>query len=497
MAETEMADKAILSDPLVFGKPGALRCILHWRDDYGSGGPVGRTWGDLQIWVDTTLIWGNPYGDAGQPQGIRWSWIDLPEFLAVAWPYLEEEETYPIEFASRFEAPRHLGELRGRAKLRRRSLAQGLAQAEEGLLDDFLLVHDLGESLKGAFPPGLLLLREGLRMRVATAAREWHLDFADTMGTLQSLAECILARTETLDDARSTLAWKRWRAREDLDRRSRLEVATGLSSQTIEHVWPRPLDAADGVPYSLKAAARMIGGALDDAAFRQILADIASIPSGPDPALAELRALAAEVMCDHQEDVPYVQGYRLAQALREHLSYEDGRTDPEGLLKQWSVEVRDHDLGSEQLDAIAVWGKEHRPTVLINTRGLRSRLPTGRRSTCAHEICHLLVDTEGALPAVEVLGGRVAPDLEQRANAFAAEFLLPRGAAGRAAEAELAYVRTTDARRQAIEDAIKRLNENYAVSFETAAWQIKNSGRLSDADEDALQPYLKSLWAPF
>ena len=90
-----------------------------------------------------------------------------------------------------------------------------------------------------------------------------------------------------------------------------------------------------------------------------------------------------------------------------------------------------------------------------------------------------------------------APELEQRANAFAAEFLLPRGAAGRAAEAELAYVRTTDARRQAIEAAIKRLNEDYAVSFETAAWQIKHSGRLSDADEDLLQPYLKSLWAPF
>ena len=497
MAATEMGDKAILSDQLVFGKPGALRCILQWRDDYGSVGPVGRTWGDLQIWVDSTLIWGNPYGDLGQPQGIRWSWIDLPEFLAVAWPYLEEEESWPIEFASRFEAPRHLGELRGRAKLRRRSLTQRQAEAEEARLDDFLLVHDLGESLKGAFPPGLLLLREGLRMRVATAAHEWRLDFAETMGALQSLAECILARTESLDDARSQLARNRWQARDDLDRRSRLEAATGLSSSTLEQAWPRPLNTADAVPYSLKAAARMIGGALKGAAFRQILADIESIPGGSSPALAEPRALAAEVMRDHQEDAPYVQGYRLAETLREHLSHKDGRTDPEGLLRQWGVDVRDRDLGSEQFDAIAVWGTEHRPTVLVNSRGLRSRLPTGRRTTCAHEICHLLVDTEDALPAVEVLGGRVAPDLEQRANAFAAEFLLPRGAAGRAAEAELAYVRTADARRHAIEGAIKSLNADYAVSFETAAWQIKNSGRLSDTDEDALQPYLKSLWAPF
>lgn len=238
-----------------------------------------------------------------------------------------------FEFASRFEAPRHLGELRGRASLRRRSLAQGQAEADEALLDDFLLVHDLGESLKGAFPPGLLLLREGLRMRVATAAREWRLDLADTMGTLQSVAECILARTGTLDDARSELARNRWRARDDLDRRSRLEAAAGLSSSTLEQVWPRPLDTADAVPYSLKAAARMIGGTLAGAAFRQILADIESIPGGSSPALAEPRALAAGVMRDRQEDVPYVQGYRLAQALRDHMSREIGGGSERLLLR--------------------------------------------------------------------------------------------------------------------------------------------------------------------
>jgi hypothetical protein len=47
------------------------------------------------------------------------------------------------------------------------------------------------------------------------------------------------------------------------------------------------------------------------------------------------------------------------------------------------------------------------------------------------------------------------------------------------------------------ESVIKCLCEDYAVSFETAAWQIKNSVRLSDVDEDVLQPYLKSLWATF
>jgi len=35
------------------------------------------------------------------------------------------------------------------------------------------------------------------------------------------------------------------------------------------------------------------------------------------------------------------------------------------------------------------------------------------------------------------------------------------------------------------------------VSFETAAWQAKNSRRLAPAHEDALKLYFKSLWAPF
>jgi hypothetical protein len=335
-------------------------------------------------------------------------------------------------------------------------------------------------------------------MRVANSAREWRLDFAQTMDTLQALAESILARIKTLDDARSTLARSRWQARGELDALSRLEVATGLGAEVLEQVWPRPFTGADPLPYSLKAAARMIGSALEPAALKALLADIEAIPGGPDPAALEKpRRLAAEVLRDHQDDTPFLQGYRLAQGIREYLGQADGRLDPEALLGDWGIDLRGRDLGSDRLDAIAVWGQGHQPTVMVNRTGLRSRLPTGRRTTCAHELCHLLVDTDDALPAVEVLGGNVPQPVEQRANAFAAELLLPLDAAGRAVESELAHVHTPDARRQAIKHALQRLHRHYDVSFETAAWQVKNSGRLAQANEDALQPYLKSLWAPF
>lgn len=134
---------------------------------------------------------------------------------------------------------------------------------------------------------------------------------------------------------------------------------------------------------------------------------------------------------------------------------------------------------------------------MINTNGARSRYPSGRRSTCAHELCHLLVDTAGALPAVEVLGGQVQQDLEQRANAFAAELLLPHAQAGRLLREGLDYVHTADARSTEIKKAVDQLTKDYQVSHEIAAWQIRRSGQLANADEDALQPFLKSIHDPY
>jgi len=490
-----MAGPQVLTDPLVIGDADGLRCVLGWRDDYGTKGPVARTWGDLQLWVRDTLIWGNPVGKRGRPQGIRWSWIDLLEYLAIAWPYLEEEETYPIDFATPFEAPKHLGELRGRARLRWRNLPGEQAEVEEERLDDFLLVHDLSEAVKGACPPNLLLLRHGHQMRAANREKEWTLSYADSMTTLETLSERIAERLCDLDDARSKLALERWQARDQLQTLSRLEAATGLDQETLEQVWPGPINDAN-VPYPLKAAARMAGPQLPEDALRTLLAELAQVPAGAALGLAHPRSLAAEVMTADEADEPYVQGYRLAGHLRERLNLGDDRVDPEELLRSWQVTISDIHLPTEALDAIAVLSEGHQPTIFINTRGLRSRFPTGRRVSLAHELCHLLVDTEGALPAVEVLGGRVPPDVEKRANAFAAELLLPRARAREMTRGHLECAATEEARRSAITDALNDLAQRFDVSHETAAWQVSNSTDLPEGQADRLQPYLKSLWKP-
>ena len=117
------------------------------------------------------------------------------------------------------------------------------------------------------------------------------------------------------------------------------------------------------------------------------------------------------------------------------------------------------------LDAIAAWGDRHGPAVLINTApGAMALHEHRRRTSLAHEICHLLLDRSGALPLVEVLGGRTPEMVEQRARAFAAEFLLPRSVAADAVRAG-----------SDLEKVVVELSEKYCLSQELVAWQITNS----------------------
>ena len=76
-----MAGQEMGQDTLILGGSGKLRFVLNWRDDYESAGPVSRTWADLQVWVEDTLVWGH-LRTTGQTEGITWSWIELLEFLA-------------------------------------------------------------------------------------------------------------------------------------------------------------------------------------------------------------------------------------------------------------------------------------------------------------------------------------------------------------------------------------------------------------------------------
>jgi Zn-dependent peptidase ImmA (M78 family) len=183
--------------------------------------------------------------------------------------------------------------------------------------------------------------------------------------------------------------------------------------------------------------------------------------------------------------------------LRESLQI-SARAEPETILTNWGVKITGIRITGGGIDAIAIWGGNRIPTVLLNEVGPRARTPTGRRSTLAHEICHLLVDIDGALPAAEVLGGNIPHLIEQRANAFAAEFLLPRSHAKEVISQELNFVHSHEERLRSIGRAVQSMSSTYGASHETVAWQILNSGIvLKSSEQLVLREKLKSIIDPY
>ena len=208
-------------------------------------------------------------------------------------------------------------------------------------------------------------------------------------------------------------------------------------------------------------------------------------------ALDELSVRASDfldsVVAKQQEDrdkfEPARQGYELARWLRRSLSIEpDLAVDPASILSSWKVSVNDIDLETAtQIDAIACWGKLHGPLILVNQKGNFAKDSHGRRSTLAHEIAHLLVDRKGALPLAEAIGGSAPKIPEQRARAFAAEFLVPQARVTSALKESL-DIRTT----------VAQLRDHYRAGWPIVGWQIIN-GSAFDSLSESDRKYVELL----
>lgn len=475
---------------MIFGSSTSIQIAIEWHNDVKSDGPLGKTWGNLQLWVADTLVWGST-GFPEKPVGITWSWIELFEFLANAWPYLENEEQHPI---NSLDDTNYLSELWERAQSRWESVPDDVADKEDELLRDFLAVHDLAEALQGAQPPQLLLLRQGERMIVSTFQKQWELPYKTVMSVLTEVCDFIADRISDLSDVRSTRVLKRWNQRNSLPYIKRLQIATGISEGELHRIWPTNINqtASNDERYELRAAARMLDRRVPESKIKEVLKLIYDLPKGRPLSLRPLQEMAENAIVKCGSTDPITQGYALAEMLREHLSQKEKQVNPESILNNWKIKI--HQIHDDELtlDAIAVWADDRHPTILLNTKGPRARHRSGIRSTLAHEICHVLLDVNGALPAVEVLGGVIPRIIEQRANAFAAEFLLPRKIAAKKIKKELEFIYQEREKERAVDSAMVFLSNEFSASHETIAWQIINSGCI--AENEKLVNYIRSKY---
>lgn len=149
--------------------------------------------------------------------------------------------------------------------------------------------------------------------------------------------------------------------------------------------------------------------------------------------VSKLRAL--QIKCSQVYDagssqVPHVIGGQKARIVRKALRLpSDTAVEIESILTEMlNVPIDSCQLEDVTIDAVSLWDKNSDPAVFINRKSLMGRKKWGRRMALAHELCHLIFDaSEGK--SLGIASGRWAPvELEQCANAFAAEILLPSSA---------------------------------------------------------------------
>jgi Zn-dependent peptidase ImmA (M78 family) len=123
---------------------------------------------------------------------------------------------------------------------------------------------------------------------------------------------------------------------------------------------------------------------------------------------------------------PGEQGSRLGEKACELLDASgEGWVDIQSVLNNADIQIADINLSDIELRAVSIFGPTQRPRIALNSNTRWAQSSGARRFTLAHELCHLILDREYG-DELAIASGPWAPAaIEQRANAFAAAFLMP------------------------------------------------------------------------
>ncbi len=451
-----------------FGSTTDLQFQLTWCSHTQDA--INASTAHAQVLLAGEIVW----GDEETP--FTWDWSNFLAFLGSAWNWLWYEELYPIPIN-----PLTPLKMWSEAERRWEQMGDDLVSTEQLSVYEFESVHNLAKGFDGIHLPPLFLLKQGNEILISTEQQTLSLPISEVKSCLESLGETIYQRLQCCaDEAHAKAVMHLWQQREQLIPLTPL--VTGLTEaqlQPLAEIIPSIQHAED--IQELHLAARMVGH-LSSTSIEQVLNQLNQLPHRLLPLTTELDKLAEATraqLAQLQDEKPFIQGYVLADWLRAKLSLVQGKVQPQHLLKQLCVDIQEVNL-EDSIQAIACWREHMQPVILLNIKGTHHKTIAGQNASLAHELCHLLVDRHHALPAIEVLGGRLPKSIEQRANAFAAEFLLPRKTAA-------AYISQFDMAEMEPKQLLNKITQKYQVSKQLAAHQILNADA---ALESNLQAFL-------
>lgn len=448
--------------------------------------------------ADKSLLWGQgkltiakqPAICDAQENAIEWTWIDLLEFLAKNWHYLLLEQTLPFDI----KTP-SLHTLMRDLECRWENMPEEQVENEEEHALSFLARHDLANAFKGIYFPSIYILRLGKTFQITLldTKQTLELSFEKVQIKLTQIANELvkLAKPHSKEGSRAATAIQLWETRQERIAKQLIPLSTGMNESALQKIaannqnfWE--INNQDHLADTeLMAAARMTNGYLSLSQQEQMLKLIRQLPCQPTPELDQLSSQFTD-QDFKQKTSPYDQGYLAAQWLRKRLAISnDEPIQPKEILENWGVSIKRFTLENANLDALACWGANYGPAILINQMEKSTAAHEfGENSTLAHEICHLLLDRNTTMPVAEVLNGNSPERLEQRARAFAAELLLPRETAAQTVQ-----------QNENLTQSIRQLSAKYKVSEHLVALQIKNSSiynKLSADEQHQIEMTTKS-----
>lgn len=461
-----------------------LKFKIRWQSGDASDAASASV-GDLALWLNEECVWGRANG-ADDWIGINWPLIEVLEFLGKSWGLLVGQDRDPFALIDPVKIPPS----RLRQHLERLVV---MRDEDERSLYAFERAHDLANAFNGAFPSSFWLVRCGQRFIAESRGALAWLDASHVVDVLTRLGDEIADRVRAADDIRATAAIERWIGRDRISLPKFLAAVTGMPSDDlvrlaghtdISRYWEltNPLDASHS---EIVAAARMGHRCLSMSSLAKVIELIKECPKRPTPELDRYTEAYATTHAHEPFERPFDEGHFAAQWLRSELGIGDEIVDARQRLVGWSVHIKATSLQETAIDAVAAWGTHHGPVIIVNKNGTHAKTKNVLNVTLAHEICHLVLDRDEALPVAEVLGGRVMDSVEARARAFAAEFLLPREAAHR-------LFREHIDRGLAVNGIVALVAERYGVSKEVVAWQVRNrEAVLSESERHQLRRFVR------
>jgi Zn-dependent peptidase ImmA (M78 family) len=403
----------------------------------------------LTVVVNEDEVWPHP---GATDSGSDFEPEDILAWLTDAWASLHLEQSWPIPFTSQQE-PRSITGLLRAAEERWEEFGDTEADrvaAESNRVEGFLYRHDLSQMKFGAGLGPCFVIRQQGQVRMEASGRLFEAiefdEFVNRLGGLgNQAAELLRARN---GDATPQVV-TRWLDREWVDPVEAVALISGIPNED----WAEEPDlvaavrrdfgsrtlrviANDNSP--LQAAARS-SGALGIAGVAEVWRHIQSLPNGNPATLAEFRYRLRRDL--RAVPTPLDQGIRAAGLMREWLTIpDDARVDLDAISSRLGIWVERRSIADTRLDGIATQGPRHGPAIVLNTQTRRQGaggddLERSLRFTWAHEIGHILLDSDEWPTMVDAARQRVPRSTETRANAFATYLLLPRGSARRAWEA--------------------------------------------------------------